>query len=74
MKKITFILAIIVLLSNSKVVAQTSQNCNIQFNLLKGEVQTKKYDAAYPKLVSLMNECPKLSVNIYKFVDKLAKS
>jgi len=74
MKKITFILAAIALLLNSKVVAQTTQNCNIQYNLFKGEVQTKKYDAAYLKLVSLMNDCPKLSVNIYKFGDKLAKS
>jgi tetratricopeptide (TPR) repeat protein len=74
MKKITFILAAIVLLLNSKVVAQNTQDCTIQYNLFKGEVQTKKYDAAYLKLVSLMNDCPKLSINIYKFGDKLAKS
>ncbi len=75
MKKITFILAAtIVLLSNSKVVAQSSQDCTIKYNLFKGEYQTKKYDAAQIKLVSLMNDCPKLSVNIYKYGDKLAKS
>ena len=74
MKKITFILVAIVLLSNSKIVAQASQDCTIKYNLFKGETQTKKYDAAYPKLVSLMNDCPKLSVNIYKYGDKLAKA
>jgi len=74
MKKITFILAAIVLLSSTKAVSQTSQNCNVSYNLFKGEVQTKKYDAAYPKLLSLMTNCPKLSVNIYKFGDRLAKA
>ena len=43
MKKITFILAAIVLLSNTTVVAQEATNCNVQYNLFKGEVQTKKY-------------------------------
>jgi tetratricopeptide (TPR) repeat protein len=74
MKKITFILATIVLLSNSEVTAQASEKCNIQYNLFKGEVQTKKYDTAYPRLKKLMNDCPKLSVNIYKLGDKLAKA
>jgi len=74
MKKITFILIAITLLLNGKVTAQSSPNCNITYNLFKGEVQTKKYDAAQLKLVTLMNECPKLSVNIYKFGDKLAKA
>lgn len=62
------------MLSASKVNAQASQECTIKYNLFKGEVQTKKYDAAYPKLLSLMNDCPKLSVNIYKYGDKLAKA
>jgi tetratricopeptide (TPR) repeat protein len=75
MKKITFILAAaIVLISSPKVVGQASQECNIKYNLFKGELQTKKYDLAYPKLLSLMKDCPKLSVNIYKFGDKLAKA
>ena len=74
MKKITFILGAIIALSNVNVTAQSSQDCTIKYNLFKGEIQTKKYDAAYPKLVSLMNDCPKLSVNIYKYGDKLAKA
>lgn len=74
MKKITFILAAIVLFSNVKLEAQTSQDCTITYNLFKGETQTKKYDAAYPRLITLMNDCPKLSVNIYKYGDKLAKA
>jgi len=74
MKKITLILVAIVLLSNSKVNAQSSQDCTIKYNLFKGEYQTKKYDAAQIKLIALMNDCPKLSVNIYKYGDKLAKA
>jgi len=70
MKKITFILAAIVLLSNT---VNAQNNCTITYNLFKGEVQTKKYDAAYLKLISLMEECPKLSINIYKLGDKVAK-
>jgi len=74
MKKTTFILAAITLLLIGNVTAQSSQNCNTTYNLFKGEVQTKKYDAAQIKLATLMNDCPKLSVNIYKFGDKLAKA
>jgi len=74
MKNITFLIAAIVLLSNVKVAnAQNSQDCITKYNLFKGEVQTKKFDDAYSKLVSLMEDCPKLSINIYKFGDKVAK-
>ncbi|MDG2193971.1 MAG: tetratricopeptide repeat protein [Polaribacter sp.] len=72
MKKITFILAAIVLLSTATAV-KAQNNCAVQYNLFKGEVQTKKYEAAYLKLVSLMKDCPSLSINIYKFGDKVAK-
>ena len=74
MKKITLILVGVVGLLSANVMAQSSQDCTIKYNLFKGEIQTKKYDAAYPKLVSLMNDCPKLSINIYKLGDKLAKA
>jgi tetratricopeptide (TPR) repeat protein len=73
MKKITFLLAAITLLLNTSVLAQNSNDCAIVYNLFKGEVQTKKYDAALPRLKKLMNDCPDLSVNIYKLGDRLAK-
>ena len=73
MKKITFILAAIALFSNGQMSAQGAQDCTIKYNLFKGEIQTKKYDAAYPMLISLMENCAKLSVNIYKLGDKVAK-
>lgn len=73
MKKITFLLAAVTLLLNTSILAQNSQDCGIVYNLFKGEVQTKKYDSALPKLKQLMNDCPKLSVNIYKLGDRLVK-
>ena len=71
MRKITFILVAIVWLSNTTVV-DAQINCNETYNLFKGEVQTKKFDGAYIKLISLMEECPTLSINIYKYGDKVA--
>ena len=73
MKKITFLLAAVTLLLNTSVLAQNSQECNLTYNLFKGEIQTKKYDSALPKLKKLMNDCPKLSVNVYKLGDRLVK-
>lgn len=51
----------------------TQQECTIKYNLFKGDYQSKKYDAAYPNWIYLMDNCPKLSINIYKYGDKLAK-
>ena len=73
MKKIKFLLAAVTLLFSANILAQSSQDCTYAYNLFRGEIQTKKYDAAYPRLKKLMNDCPKLSVNIYKLGDKLAK-
>ncbi len=73
MKKITFLLAAITLLLNTSILAQNTTDCGRVYNLFKGEVQTKKYDTALPKLKQLMNDCPELSVNIYKLGDRLVK-
>lgn len=74
MKKITFILLAIVLLSNFNAAAQEAQDCTNTYNLFKGDVQTKKFDAAYPKLITLMETCPTLSINIYKYGGDLAEA
>ncbi|MDG1955254.1 MAG: tetratricopeptide repeat protein [Polaribacter sp.] len=73
MKKITLLLAAVTILLSHSGLAQNANDCGIVYNLFKGEVQTKKYDKAYPRLKKLMADCPKLSVNIYKLGDKLAK-
>jgi tetratricopeptide (TPR) repeat protein len=53
--------------------AQASTDCNIKYNLFKGDYQTKKYDAAFENWMWCMDNCPKLSVNIYKYGIKIAE-
>ncbi|MCH2034610.1 MAG: hypothetical protein MK202_13955 [Tenacibaculum sp.] len=52
--------------------AQASQECNIKYNLFKGDVTTKKYEQSKENLNYLLENCPKLSVNIYKYGAKAA--
>ena len=44
----------------------TQQECTIKYNLFKGDYQSKKYDDAFPNWIYLMDNCPTLSINIYK--------
>jgi tetratricopeptide (TPR) repeat protein len=75
MKKITFLLAAMVLLSTAKTNAQedAKRECTIKYNLFKGDYKSKKYDEAYTNWVYLMDNCKDLSVNIYKYGIKLAE-
>lgn len=51
---------------------EQGQECNIKYNLYKGDYKTKKYEEAKAKLEELMKDCPKLSVNIYVYGSKIA--
>lgn len=51
----------------------TKQECTIKYNLFKGDYLSKKYDDAYLNWMYLMDNCEKLSINIYKYGDKLTK-
>ena len=73
MKKITqIVLGLVILLSVSSTFGQ-SQDCNIKYNLFKGDYKAKKYDAAYDNWLWVMDNCPTLSVNIYKYGLKIAQ-
>ena len=75
-KKMTFLLAGFFLLIGtftSNAQGSQSRDCKVQYNLFKGDYQSKKYDDAYTRLLDLLEKCPDLSVNIYKYGDKLAK-
>jgi len=75
MKKITYLLASLFLfVAVNGVKAQAGQECNIKYNLFKGNAKTKKYTEAKPDLEFLLNSCPKLSVNIYKYGAKVAEN
>lgn len=73
-KRIILLANMLLFLGLSSVNAQaTQQECTIKYNLFKGDFQSKKYDDAYSNWTWLMDNCQKLSINIYKFGDKLAK-
>ena len=75
MKKITFLLAAMLLLASAKTNAQddAKRECTIKYNLFKGDFQSKKYEEAYTNWIYLMDNCKDLSVNIYKFGSTLAE-
>lgn len=73
-KRIILLANVLLFLGLTSLNAQaTQQECTIKYNLFKGDYQSKKYDAAYPNWIYLMDNCQKLSINIYKYGDKLAK-
>lgn len=73
MKKITtYLLTGLFLFAAVGINAQASQECNIKYNLFKGDVNTKKYEQSKENLNYLMTNCASLSVNIYKYGAKVA--
>jgi len=74
MKKAIQILALLFFILSAPVAfSQADADCNIKYNLFKGDYQAKKYDAAYENWLWCMDNCPTLSVNIYKYGIKIAE-
>lgn len=74
MKKMKQILALTFFMFSAMVVfSQTAEDANIKYNLFKGDFKSKKYDAAFENWMWCMDNCPTLSVNIYKYGIKIAK-
>ena len=75
MKKITFLLAVSLMIISVKTNAQenSERECTIKYNLFKGDFKSKKYDDAYINWIYLMDNCQDLSVNIYKYGATLAE-
>ncbi|MDC9721681.1 MAG: hypothetical protein PSN34_02755 [Urechidicola sp.] len=75
MKKVTHIVVgLFLLIGGINVNAQaemSQQDCTIEYNLFKGEIQGKNFDAAKPRLDNLMENCAELTVNIYKLGYKI---
>jgi tetratricopeptide (TPR) repeat protein len=68
MKKITFLLATMLLITTVETNAQdANRECTIKYNLFKGDFQSKKFDDAYTNWIFLLDNCKDLSVNIYKY-------
>ncbi|MFY0630685.1 MAG: hypothetical protein JXR05_09910 [Flavobacteriaceae bacterium] len=73
-KRIILLASLFLFLGLNVINAQSAkEECTIKYNLFKGDYQSKKYDDAYPNWTWLMDNCKKLSINIYKYGDKLAK-
>lgn len=75
MKKIMFLLAVCTFFVTAKTNAQEDANreCQIKYNLFKGDYKSKKYDDAFTNWTYLLDNCKDLSVNIYKYGSKLAQ-
>jgi len=75
MKKITHFVAglflIIGSLSANSQAEMNQQDCTMEYNLYKGEIQSKNFESAKTRLTTLMTNCPELSVNIYKLGAKI---
>lgn len=74
MKKITQLLTLFFFMASaSALTAQANPDCNIKYNLFKGDYKSKNYDNAFENWLWCMDNCPKLSVNIYKYGIKIAE-
>ena len=73
MKKRIILLVNLFLFLGLQLVNAQANECTIKYNLFKGDYQSKKYDDAFVNWMYLMDNCQKLSINVYKLGDKLAQ-
>lgn len=74
MKKMKLILTLLFLIVSAPIVfSQASVDCNIKYNLFKGDFKANKIDVAFENWLWCMDNCPTLSVNIYKYGIKIAE-
>jgi tetratricopeptide (TPR) repeat protein len=60
-------LVLILFLSSVSVFSQeVSEECTVKYNLFRGDFKTNNYDMAYDYWIWTFENCPTLSVNIYK--------
>jgi len=74
MKKMKQILTFLFFIISAPIVlSQSADECNIKYNLFKGEYNAGKYGDAFENWKWCMDNCPTLSVNIYKYGVKIAE-
>ncbi len=73
MRKSKQILVLLFIMISAPVVFSQAADCNIKYNLFKGDYKAKKYDTAFENWMWCMDNCPTLSVNIYKYGIKIAE-
>ncbi len=74
MKQMRQIIALLFFIATAPMIfSQAADDCNIKYNLFKVDYKAKKYEAAYENWIWCMDNCPTLSVNIYKYGIKIAE-
>jgi tetratricopeptide (TPR) repeat protein len=73
MKKMRQTLTFLLLFSAFAGFSQQADECNIKYNLFKGEFKAGNYANAYTDWLWVMDNCPTLSVNVYKYGIKIAE-
>lgn len=74
MKKLKQILVLLAMLFTVSVTfAQQDADCSIKYNLFKGDYKAGNYAGAYDNWLWVMDNCPSLSVNIYKMGSTIAQ-
>lgn len=70
------ILAVLFFIVSAPVVFSQADNqeCIVKYNLFKGDYSAGKYDVAYENWLWTMDNCPTLTVNIYKLGIKIAEN
>lgn len=66
-------LTFLILITAFTAFSQQADECNIKYNLFKGEYKAGNYANAFDDWKWCMDNCPKLSVNLYKFGIKIAQ-
>lgn len=57
---------ILFLYSTTAFTQEVSEECTVKYNLFRGDFKTNNYDMAYDNWIWTFENCPTLSVNIYK--------
>lgn len=70
-KNFTYLLLATLVFFATNSLAQKTKECVIKYNLYKGDYKTKKYAVAKTHLPELIEKCPTLSVNVYKYGFKI---
>ena len=73
MKKTIFLLAALLLTLGSNVNAQAPDDCVLTASLFVEPAKTKNYEGALPHYDKVVKECPKYSLAIYQYGEKMFK-
>jgi hypothetical protein len=74
MRTLTNFLIITFILSSSFVSAQLGETCAQNLSIFVESAKVKNYDAAYDPWISVRYECPKASLAIYNYGERILKN